>query len=83
MRVVPNSLLWIAHRCRTATGRDLLGLQGLHSPDNWQSLMETTGLKEPVLADLAGNAFCSVCIAVAELIVMVVHAHLVSKCSKA
>ncbi len=71
--VLPKMLLWLAHRGRLATARELLNLQGIYLPEESPAL---SAFSENQLADLAGNAFCTPCILGATIVVLAVHARL-------
>ena len=67
--LTPGSVLWITHRGRLCFGRDSLRLQGLWIPDSvYDSLPDE--ISDTLLCDLAGNAFCTVSVLTAQLLVM-------------
>jgi site-specific DNA-cytosine methylase len=63
--VTPRCTMWITHRARLCVGRELMALQGLHiDPAQYDEL----ALSDNQIADLAGNAFCTVCCATEQLV---------------
>ena len=53
--VVPNSLIWLAHRARLAEPREKLALQGLWLPDSFFD--GSSAMSPNLLSNLAGNSF--------------------------
>ena len=56
--VTPHNYIWVGHRVRRLKACECLGLQGISVPDD---IMAKVGYDNPIVRDMAGNAFNLVC----------------------